>query len=124
MICYSPQPPEAYAWYEGGMRHGHGLWVNGDLPTWNIVWLSFPPLDAYLDLSPAFISISTAIDPHSFGRVMSLADPELDDSFGGLREVLGKTPEEFLRFSSLFPWENVPAYELLGEPWEIGRAHV
>ena len=112
-LCYSPEPPEAYT--RGGQ--GHGLFVKGDIPMWNMVWLSFPKLDHYVNDKCGLIDILGVISPEHFGYVMTAASEELEGSLPGLRQALTKPPDKFHAFSGTFPWESVVAYRELGEAW-------
>lgn len=112
-LCYSPEPPEVYTREDVG----HGVWVHGDLPTWNLVWLSFPQLDLYLDETVNLADVVKSIDSDAFGKVLAAASPELEEYLEGLRPALRKVPDKFYLFAGEFDWERVIAYQALGEPW-------
>lgn len=111
-ICFSPNPPGDYT--RNGT--GHGLWCKST-EEWNLVWLSFPALDLYIETNFGIVPIIGNIDSKLFGSVMALASPALEDELTGLRRALGKGPDAFLAISHGFPWEELAVYEYLGEPW-------
>lgn len=112
-ICYSPEPPEAYT--RSGL--GHGLWPKGDIAMWNMMWLSFPELDGYLNENLTLKHMMDSIDTRKVGMVMSITEPILEHKLIGLRDSLKKMPQHFLVFADTFPWERMYVYKDLGEEW-------
>lgn len=112
LICYSPEPPRAYT----RDSEGHGVWVE-DMQQWNLAWLSFPQLDAYVNTEVSIVEIVATIDSETFGTVVGCAHRNADPAFPGLHAALGMAPREFMAATFSGPWENLPAYHVLGESW-------
>lgn len=112
-ICYSPQPPEAYA--RNGV--GHGLWCEGRLKEWNICWLSFPAVDSYLNPSSDIQGIVDAVNPAHWGAVMSVGQGTWDKVFPGLSTALRLPPAQFLKHLLDGPYTMIAPYKYMGAEW-------
>lgn len=114
-ICYSPKPPRDYLPHEA-----HNLFFAkyvDSMPTWNMLWLTQPVLDAGLNLDKS--------KWHQWGLIVSRMDATLvgkmtatltlDDastpSGMSLRRFLTLPPLEFLSRLKQRPWRDMPLFE-------------
>jgi len=112
-LCYSPQPPEAYAHLENGI----GNWVNGDIQTWNLIYLSAPEVDLYLEGIPVhLLPMYEEGRGRYIGDVMACTNP-LCDSHVTTRELLKLRPTEFVKGLVKTAFQILPAYARHGMPW-------
>lgn len=113
-LCYSLHPPESYAINGGGI----GLWCKGDTQLWNLIWLSTPEVDQYLDgvavhLTPPYVDETRA---KYIGHVMACLDPGYEDHVI-MRQMLKLEPQEFIRAFVKTPFQDTPTFLFHGMPW-------
>lgn len=95
---------------------GHGEWYAGDIPKWNLVWLSVPQLDLYLE-NLSLETIMASIDHEYVGTVAACVHPDVSHIFPTLREILSRPCDEFMSSFLKGPWAQLPAYEAYGMTW-------
>jgi hypothetical protein len=113
-LCYSPRPPEAYTHNNLGI----GNWVKGDIQLWNLLYLSVPELDQYLDgvsvtALPSFMEQKRA---SYVGEVMACLDPKCP-SHDHTRELLKRDPVDFVKGLVKTPFQILPTYVIHGMKW-------
>lgn len=113
-LCYSPHPPESY------VKDGQGVggWCKGDIQLWNLIWLSTPEVDQYLDgvavhLLPMYAEGDRA---RYIGHVMACLEPEVD-GFERMRQMLNLEPQEFIRQFVKTSFQDSPTFLFHGMPW-------
>jgi len=110
---YSPYPPLHYTVQSEIGPAGPGKWVEGDIPKWNLAWLSIPEIDNYVNncgMKPG--AILKSVDPKMFGTLMATAAAECDFIWVGLRDALTGPPDEFLKVFRTFDWTEMPPYKV------------
>lgn len=112
-MIYSPFHPTKYT--RSGL--GHGAWYKDDLAMWNLVWLSIPKIDRYLDDSLSISEILPEIDSTYVGSVTASLDTDAVDIFPDLRRFLSLRPELFLEKFLRGPYTELRAFELYGMTW-------
>lgn len=112
-ICYSPHPPEAYS--RKGV--GHGLWCENRLKEWNLLWLSFPDVDGWLNPNAKVFDLIDRINPTHWGSVASIGVGTWDEVFPGLSAALRKPPREFLHLLLGGPYQRLGPYHMMGSSW-------
>lgn len=110
-FCYSPLLP----WSYGGHTVGH--WGNcaGDLQLWNLMWLSLPSIDKYLDHTTDPATIWKEIPYRETGSIIAtLRGPNCQKIFTDLRGVLKRNPQQFVRWIYMHKHlENFPPYHII-----------
>lgn len=109
---YSHQPQEAYT--RNGQ--GHGVWVS-DLASWNLLWLTFPELDLYLNPEKTRQELWDIV-PHTLaGQVAAVASTAMETEYPGLRRALHghlKGLNGYLHYLSV-----TIANQNMQTPWEL-----
>lgn len=113
-ICYSPEPPMAYT-YRGV---GHGQLLYGDLPAWNMAWLTCPPLDYYLETPPEHGMAKVAShEMPEFGLAAMTVKRASYTVYPELPYLLTLDPGDFLRALLDGPFRKLLIYQTIGPDW-------
>jgi hypothetical protein len=109
-LCYSSEPPERYT--IGG--RGHGNLAGADIQLWNLIYLSLPIVDKYLDPNPDIYELWCKEQIKQMGTVAALvAGPASVALWPEIRISLKKSPGMFLSALQKMEWEKMPPYFLL-----------
>lgn len=108
-LCYSPFPPERY----GDMSKKLSLWVlcKGDVPLWNMFYLTFPELDRHLWDGADHKQIIMSIDTKEAAAVMALVQGPYCEKKFNVRAMLRQTPGKFLALLQRLDLTKLPPYK-------------
>jgi hypothetical protein len=113
-IHYSPKPPSAYTRFGAG---GIGDWYKHRPSLWNLIWLSCPVVDMYLDAKYSSDAILQQLDIKYIGAVAATLPDITACPTPEIEEVLQQPIELFRAKFHLMPWRNTIAYSKYGQTW-------
>lgn len=106
-LCYSPQPPHRY----GRGPLGHGPFCQGDIQVWNIIWLSCPAVDRYLEPKANAWEIAKVIPSYVLAdATAALRGQNCVRLFPNLREALRMPPIQFIQEVQVMRYQLMPMY--------------
>lgn len=104
-VCYSPELPDKYG-YEG---FGHGPYCNGDMQLWNLVFLSIPRVDGYLEEGADIMEVWHSVPKKHMGACVNTLRSEYVSNRYPIRHLLQMHPDLFLLALFHTPyWERLP----------------
>lgn len=106
-LCYSPYPPHQY----GKGPLGHGPFCQGDLQQWNLIWISCPAVDQYVQPKAKAWDIARAIPGHFLAdSIAALRGKNCLRLFPKLRESLMLPPLQFIQEVQTMKYQHMPMY--------------
>lgn len=104
-LCYSPLPPTSY----GTPVLGHGALCKGDIQLWNLMYLSYPQLDQYLQDGVDHVKLVRTFDVIvGAGPKAALYGETNMGLFPYLRDALKQKPSAFLNVLWTMQWPLLP----------------
>lgn len=104
-LCYSPLHPAQY----GGSMIGHGPMCQGDVQLWNLIYMSAPDVDRYIEVGAKPAKVFKSISKDIWVTCKTLLYGESTQKFfPNVRAALKETPREFYERLLGMDWKHMP----------------